>query len=167
MSRPDPEEGLVLAERFWSKVDRRGPDDCWEWQGYRLSSGYGQIRIAGTKWLAHRLAYVVNVGPIPEGLTIDHLCRNRACVNPVHLEVVTRGENVLRGEGVTAINAVKTECDHGHSFDAENTYIDRRGWRSCRACRRDRRRRPCHPRPAQATAPSIRCRWCRWPACAG
>lgn len=127
-------------ERFWALVDRDStPDGCWPWLG-RLIAGYGRRHtlVAGERYqLAHRIAYAFAVGPIPEGLTLDHLCRNRACCNPSHLEPVTNGENVMRGTGMAPVNAIKTHCVRGHPFDAANTY-----WhgthRNCRACGRVR-----------------------------
>jgi hypothetical protein len=121
----------VAEERFWSKVDRSG--NCWLWLGYLMPNGYGKFRVAvGVTALAHRAAYELANGTIPDGLEIDHLCRNRACVNPSHLEPVTHVENVRR--------AMKTHCLRGHGFTAENTLMDR-GRRVCRACRRIRRQR--------------------------
>lgn len=123
-------------DRFWSKVDRRGPDECWPWMGLILNTGYGQIGWRGKGVSAHRLAYELLIGPIPEGLTIDHLCRVRACVNPAHMETVTRGENTLRSPiGISAVNARKTHCMRGHAFDEHNTKVRRTG-RACRACLR-------------------------------
>lgn len=140
--RRDPQE------RFWEKVDRRGDDDCWLWTG-AIDNGYGIFSVEWTasNWTAHRYAYTLLVGPIPEGLTLDHLCRVRNCVNPRHLEPVTSGENVLRGESLSAQNARKTHCLRGHPFTEENTYRDiyrGRERRRCRACarERDRARRP-------------------------
>jgi hypothetical protein len=80
------------------------------------------------------VAYELAIGPIPEGLTIDHLCRNRGCVNPAHLEAVTNRTNLLRGDGIAALNARKTHCKRGHEFTPENTYVWREGTRACRAC---------------------------------
>lgn len=86
---------------------------------------------------AHRVSYETFVGPIPAGLTLDHLCRNTLCINPAHLEPVTIKENVLRGDGPTARNARKTHCDRGHAFDETNTGPNANGGRSCRACKRE------------------------------
>ena len=115
---------MTLSERFWSKVDKDGPGGCWVWMAGRSAQGYGRFWIDGDTRAAYRVAYEVLVGPVPDGLQLDHLCRNRACVNPGHLEPVTVVTNVMRGV----------------SFAAENTYIDRRGRRLCRECQRARQR---------------------------
>jgi hypothetical protein len=118
-------------EIFWGRVDQSG--DCWLWTaGLYNNTGYGQFRRRG----AHRVAYEALIGPIPKGLEIDHLCRVRHCVNPAHMELVTKVENVMRGESPAARNARKAECHNGHVFTSENTYIDKRGRRSCRECGR-------------------------------
>lgn len=124
--------------QFWSKVER-APSGCWEWQGAKTSNGYGDgwnylYPGAGGKRRvsAHRQSYVMAKGEIPEGLQIDHLCRNKKCVNPEHLEAVTQQENMRR--------AAKTHCKHGHPFSEENTAIDPRGGRRCKACGRERTR---------------------------
>ncbi len=128
------------TKRFWEKVDRRGPDECWEWTASVKPNGYGQFSVVRDgKWLksyAHRYSYELIVGPIPEGLQLDHLCRNKACVNPNHLEPVTNRENQIRGNGVGGLNFRKTHCKHGHEFTPENTYIRPAGTRECRACMR-------------------------------
>lgn len=123
---------------FWSKVDlTRGMASCWEWQGYRDRLGYGRVHMGGRHLKAYRVSYELVVGPIPTNLTIDHLCRNSSCVNPAHLEAVTKRENTLRGLTIPARHAAKTHCIHGHPFSATNTYIAwRRGTphRVCRIC---------------------------------
>lgn len=130
-----------VVERFWAKVDKT--EGCWNWTGVLLR-GYGQFAYRRRMVLAHRFAYELLVGPIPDGLVIDHLCRNPRCVNPAHLEPVTPRENVLRGVGPSAVHAVKTHCIHGHPFDEANTYIRTRNGtkiRDCRACNRERQAR--------------------------
>ncbi len=138
---PEFKEALK-ARLFWLKVAKQ-ENGCWLWTGQTLR-GYG--RTSGSNKFAHRAAYVMVKGPIPAGLTIDHLCRNHGCVNPAHLEAVTNRENILRGDSRSAQNARKTCCKRGHPFDAENTYIrPNRIGRQCRAChaayQRDKRER--------------------------
>jgi hypothetical protein len=129
-----------MDDLFWQKVNQPSPDACWEWGGYRNPKGYGIVGRTGRTMMAHRVAYEATVGPIPEGMQIDHICRNRPCVNPSHLEVVTPGENTRRGWIVNRTPA----CPKGHIYTPETTYIGRRGERYCKICRRevDRRRRP-------------------------
>lgn len=127
----------TLPVRLWSGALADG-SGCWVWQRARSGSGYGQIRDGrGHQRGVHRLAYELVKGPIPEGLTIDHLCRVRLCINPDHLEAVTHRENVMRGIGPTAINARKTHCAQGHIYSAANTYNGigtHTGQRQCRKC---------------------------------
>lgn len=106
---------MNYTERFWRKVDRRGPDECWPWLAAVGTHGYGVvITIDQRQTTAHRVAYELEVEPIREGLTIDHLCRNRVCMNPAHMEAVTQRENILRGNCMGARHARKTHCPRGH-----------------------------------------------------
>ena len=125
-----PHRSSVLS-RVMMRVRKEG--ECLVWQG-PLQEGYGHIKIKGRLPGVHKAVYEAVFGEIPKGLVIDHLCRNRACCNPLHLEVVTSGENVRRGEGPCARNARKTQCKHGHEFTAENTYITPANERRCRIC---------------------------------
>jgi len=132
---------IDLRERFEAKVSVDVASGCWNWTGARhMRTGYGSIRVyidgVAKSDSAHRVAHQLFKGPIPDGLQIDHLCRNRRCVNPDHLEAVTCRVNILRGTSFQAINAAKTECIRGHAFDATNTYIYAAGKRYCRECRR-------------------------------
>jgi len=134
------------VDRFLEKIKVR-PSGCIEWTGGTNGAGYGMFFVdwAGGKnvrMLAHRWAYEYDNGPIPDGLHLDHLCRNPICVNPEHLEAVTQRENTLRGEGVAARHAVKTECVNGHPFSGDNLMLRSNGrWRDCRECRRQKDRR--------------------------
>ena len=128
-----------VLDRFHEKYVVDAVTGCWEWTAGRIDTGYGALGVDGKMMLAHRFAYEQFVGQIPDGLALDHLCRNRGCCNPEHLNPCTRGENVLApgSESLAAVNAAKTHCVHGHEFDDMNTYMWR-GRRSCRACRKRR-----------------------------
>lgn len=126
---------------FLARIDKSaGPAGCWPWLGYTNPGGYGMYGLGGQR-LAHRISYEMFVGSIPEGLVIDHLCRNRSCVNPAHLEPCGRGENVLRSPiTMPYVNAAKTHCPRGHEYSLENTYHlvrpDGTNRRDCRTCKR-------------------------------
>ena len=132
-------EPKSLMSRLWPKVNKTA--GCWLWTASLTKAGYGQISSGPrphTMLYAHRLVYEALVGPIPEGLELDHLCRNPACCNPAHLEPVTHRENVQRGEAGEKSGAqqrAKTHCKHGHPLSGENLYVDPRGHRGCRICR--------------------------------
>jgi hypothetical protein len=137
---------LTVADRFWSKVDLGGWLDCWPWKRAVGSHGYGALTVESKPWLAHRLAYTLLVGPIPKGLTIDHLCQNKVCVNPCHMEVVTRGENARRGEPNRQVRSgggwmrQRDACANGHEY-VPGSYRMWRGARVCKACANANRRR--------------------------
>jgi hypothetical protein len=124
----------ICLEKKWSDFP------CYEWPGYRTNLGYGQLGTAkklGKNLYAHRLVWEAVNGPIHDGLVLDHLCRNPACVNPHHLEPVTNKENILRGTGVGASNSKKTHCKSGHKFDELNTGFLKDGRRYCKECQRE------------------------------
>lgn len=128
-----------VAERIKAKVTVR-PDGCWEWLGYRDRKGYGRFSLKNRQVVVARASYEAHVGPIAPEMTVDHLCRFTSCVNPGHLEVVSRGENTLRGETITGRNTRARACPHGHDYTEANTYVDRRGRRTCRRCKSERPR---------------------------
>lgn len=110
---------------------------CWIWSGAKIPDGYGQVRHQGKPAAVHRVAYSLLVGPIPEGLTLDHLCRRRDCFNPDHLEPVTAIENTRRGDHKTSHrNRVKTHCKRGHPLAGDNLVCTSQGKRQCRMCNR-------------------------------
>lgn len=122
------------------KVDEHG---CWLWLGGKSGSGYGLIGAGGRNaprhsLYVHRVMYEAHVGPIPDGLDLDHLCRVRACVNPAHLESVTRSENLKRSPVIGAYQKAITHCPRGHAYEGENLYVKKNGNRQCRECNRER-----------------------------
>jgi len=128
-------------ERFLRKI-KIVESGCWEWQGKTTSFGYGCMGLNKKLIYVHRFAYEHYIGSIPQGLQIDHLCRNPKCANPAHLEAVTASENVLRSTAPTVSakrNSSKTHCPYGHQYSSENTY-HYHNQRFCRQCQRDRRK---------------------------
>lgn len=137
--------------RFISKINKRCgifgedgkyPTECWLWTANTNPDGYGMfwVKEVGDNVGAHRFSYELFIDKIPDGLTIDHLCRIRNCVNPDHLEVVTTKENILRGNCPAAIHSRKTHCQNGHKFTSDNTYIQPNG-RGCLKCLREYQRK--------------------------
>jgi len=141
---------IPTQERFEAKFAKS--EGCWFWSAAHFQDGYGSFLLNGRNVNAHRVAYELYIGPIPEGKEIDHLCRNRGCVRPDHLEPVERRTNILRGIGFGATNALKTHCLKGHRFDLFNTYqAPGQSSRDCRRCRQEREARRA-PRARRALA---------------
>ena len=133
--------------RFSKHVNIPDEHGCMLWTAARGANGYGRFGLkVNERWrafIAHRLAYEHFVGPVPRGLELDHLCRNRACINPTHLEPVTRWENIMRGQSVSAKHAAKTHCPRGHPYAGSNLRVTEQG-RQCKACQREKYRET-HP----------------------
>ena len=133
-----------LPERFWSKVQPCPMSGCWIWTGALFNSGYAELNSErqpdGTRMpphLGHRLSFEALVAPIGQGLQIDHLCRQRCCVNPAHLETVTPRENLRRSTAIVKFRewaAAITHCPRGHEYNERNTLLDKKGSRCCKAC---------------------------------
>ncbi len=136
-----------IIDRIMAKVSPEPNSGCWLWTG-SLSGGYGAFHNKRGTRRAHRLLFLLTGGEIPAGFDLDHLCRVRSCVNPQHLEAVTRTTNARRGDrrnggDIAIYQRSKANCPAGHLYDQGNTYVDRHGHRRCRACaqRRDKERR--------------------------
>lgn len=122
-----------FVAKFEKKIIRS--EDCWKWTGVISSNGYGRIEHKGKHLMAHRVSFLLNGGIIPQGMILDHLCRNRGCVNPNHLRVVSCKENVLCGENQTASKSRQVNCLKGHPLSGKNLGIDKRNHRYCKKCR--------------------------------
>lgn len=136
-----------MFNRFWEKVDERSEDDCWAFSDLN-HAGYGRLWFRSPSSqqacvLAHVFSYEIHVGPVPEGLELDHTCRNRACVNPTHLEPVTHAENMRRGQAPSMLLRHANRCAQGHDLSEPDNYFFYRGVKNCKVCnrRRDRQSR--------------------------
>jgi hypothetical protein len=140
----DPKSRFLKKINQYSNIfgeDGNYKTACWTWTSTICkTTGYGYFYYQRKNLLAHRFSYQLFIGLIPHGLQLDHLCRNRSCVNPTHLEPVTIKENIRRGISFAVQNAVKTHCKNGHEFTIKNSFIDKFGNRNCRACAKNRRR---------------------------
>lgn len=124
----------TVKQQFYSKVVPNLSTTCWDWVGAKVSKGYGCLRVGGKTISAHRVSHELFIGVIPDGLFVDHLCENKSCVNPEHLEAVTSSENTLRWNA----NHRKTKCIKGHKFTVSNTYVTKStGKRFCITCYND------------------------------
>ena len=127
---------LSAEERMLRYFTPGTPEECWEWTGAKTGLGYGNFYVAGRTVRAHRFVYEAARGAIPDGLVLDHLCRNPKCVNPAHLEPVTQRENILRGASDISSRATRTHCKRGHALAGENLQISKLGHRQCAECKR-------------------------------
>ena len=122
-------------QRFFEKIKHNGL--CWEWKGCKLESGYGMFSLNGKLGYAHRASYILFRGLIQTKFVVHHLCKNRSCVNPIHLESITQKDNLLKGDSFQGANGRKTHCIHGHKLTPDNCYTSS-GYRDCKTCRKIR-----------------------------
>lgn len=146
---PQPNRWQPLMPRVWKRVKIDPDTGCWNWTGPTMGKGYACINWEGRSWLIHRAVYTFTVGPIPEGMELDHLCESKVCCNPAHLEPVTTEVNSKRSPNTLAAkNAAKTHCPQGHPYDEENTKWtwmtgrrQKRLVRLCKACATEHHRK--------------------------
>lgn len=146
--------------RYWSKVALDGPGQCWEWHGGMSGRGYGVTHFRGRTLAAHRIAYVAQGRTISDGMVIDHICRNRLCVNPTHLRETTQAINSVENSlSIPAFNKVKTHCPQGHLYSLENTRMQRKSSssssRNCRTCHLVHSRRYKQKKRAALATPDV------------
>lgn len=144
----------LMPERFRNKVEVDSETGCWEWNGAATRAGYPLFTVRhGMQRMAYRWAYELLNGPVDRSLVMDHfVCDNKGCANPEHVRPVTQRENILRGTSPACALAAQTHCIHGHEFDRENTYYDKKNQRHCRACHRRRMRERYHRLKAERSA---------------
>lgn len=149
------------AARFMRRVLRGDGAECWIWAGTKTAAGYGQLRVNGRKMYAHRYAYELEYGPIPDGLCVLHACDTPQCVNPEHLRVGTIADNsrdMVERDRAARYWAQQTHCRNGHEFTPENTHIQQSKdgpYRRCRACGRDAYHRTSKANSAPSVVPVV------------
>lgn len=137
ISKTNTQIRISVIERFLNKI-KILDSGCWKWISTITNQGYGQFWFNGKQRSSHRFIYKYYHGEVNSSLVLDHLCRNRKCVNPEHLEQVSIKENILRGNGFAALNIKKTHCKNGHEFIDNNTHLDSNGHRRCKFCNKIR-----------------------------
>lgn len=132
----------VNKERFLSKIDKKSDDECWMWLGTVATGGYGRFQSYKNRYLAHRISYFIHHGHVDKNLLVDHICRNRLCVNPKHLRQVDERTNTLENSaGPAYMNKIKEYCIHGHEYSKENTGFDpKKTRRYCLLCKKESNR---------------------------